>query len=493
MIRSGCSVDVPRKKYIGEKNLYAGGKVGWSSSRFAQKFTSLINKFGSRFGFRNLFDILMYSTVGLVAILCYLNSLTGDFVHDDIVAITRNPDVLGHTSIWRLFFNDFWGKPMADPLSHKSYRPLTVLTFRWNMSLGGFAVEGYHLVNVTLHALVVCLLTYTCRIVLRWNIENSTVVGLLFAVHPVHTEAVANIVGRAELLSAFFFFVSFVSFHRWRSARHESKRILSVLTFGSAFFALLAKEQGITVVAVNLGYHLATLTKQKLEIRYMKERNRLKQVWLDRYTFSLFFGLVALLGFRTLMLHGSLPTFSVQDNPAAFSPSVLTRFLTKTYLVTFNAWLMLCPSNLSYDWQMGSIPLVETIWHRGNLGSVFLFSGMGAIFMCNRKTGKVQEKIVLSVALVILIVPFLPASNLLVTVGFVVAERILYIPRPYSQLVLEGFWQANLISILATGLEPARNLEHFCSFDTSYPFWSPRTRLPGAEHVRLDVNIPHEL
>lgn len=61
---------------------------------------------------------------------CYLNSLSGDFVHDDLVAVTGNPDVIGSNPVWDLLKNDFWGKPMADPASHKSYRPLTVLTFR---------------------------------------------------------------------------------------------------------------------------------------------------------------------------------------------------------------------------------------------------------------------------------------------------------------------------------------------------------------------------
>ncbi|KAH7986048.1 hypothetical protein HPB51_026724 [Rhipicephalus microplus] len=75
---------------------------------------------------------------GVVAVLCYVNSLDGDFVHDDMVAVVGNPDVTGESrrhaasslsSSSSLWINDFWGRPMADPRSHKSYRPLTVLTF----------------------------------------------------------------------------------------------------------------------------------------------------------------------------------------------------------------------------------------------------------------------------------------------------------------------------------------------------------------------------
>uniref|UniRef100_A0A182FV68 Uncharacterized protein n=1 Tax=Anopheles albimanus TaxID=7167 RepID=A0A182FV68_ANOAL len=72
----------------------------------------------------------MYPLVGLIAALCYLNGIHGDFVHDDVPAITLNKDVLGLSPVGQVFRNDFWGTPMADLSSHKSYRPLTTLTFR---------------------------------------------------------------------------------------------------------------------------------------------------------------------------------------------------------------------------------------------------------------------------------------------------------------------------------------------------------------------------
>ena len=65
-----------------------------------------------------------------MAIVIYCNSLTGQFVHDDLSAITANSDVTGGS--WSDFlFNDFWGTNMNDPRSHKSYRPLTILTFKY--------------------------------------------------------------------------------------------------------------------------------------------------------------------------------------------------------------------------------------------------------------------------------------------------------------------------------------------------------------------------
>lgn len=75
-------------------------------------------------------EITLYAFITFLSSLCFLNSLNGEFVHDDIPALVQNPDVLGITSIVELFTHDFWGRPMADIESHKSYRPITTLTFR---------------------------------------------------------------------------------------------------------------------------------------------------------------------------------------------------------------------------------------------------------------------------------------------------------------------------------------------------------------------------
>ena len=76
------------------------------------------------------------------------------------------------------------------------------------------------------------------------------------------------------------------------------------------------------------------------------------------------------MAFRVWMLGGNLPHFTIQDNPASFSDSLSTRVMTYSYLVAFNSWLLMSPSVLSYDWQMGSIPLVESPLDSRNLGTL---------------------------------------------------------------------------------------------------------------------------
>ncbi|EFX73795.1 hypothetical protein DAPPUDRAFT_11594, partial [Daphnia pulex] len=124
-----------------------------------------------------------------VAAAAYWNALQCGFVFDDISAIKDNKDLRPHTPVSNLFFNDFWGTLMTKEQSHKSYRPLTVLTFRLNYLLHQLEPWGYHATNVLLHA-AVCLL-YLRLCVMFLVPSTAFVAALLFAVHPIHTEAVS--------------------------------------------------------------------------------------------------------------------------------------------------------------------------------------------------------------------------------------------------------------------------------------------------------------
>ncbi|XP_019628296.1 PREDICTED: transmembrane and TPR repeat-containing protein 1-like [Branchiostoma belcheri] len=157
---------------------------------------------------------MCYMLVCVVAVGCYLNSLPGDFVHDDVMAIKTNKDVLGKTPLSEVFLNDFWGKRMSDNTSHKSYRPLCVLTFRINHLIGGLDPAGFHAVNMLLHTAVTVLYMYVCEQVVFSCVHLALLAGLMFAVHPVHTEAVSGIVGRADVLAGLLFLLSFLAFTR---------------------------------------------------------------------------------------------------------------------------------------------------------------------------------------------------------------------------------------------------------------------------------------
>ena len=76
------------------------------------------------------------------------------------------------------------------------------------------------------------------------------------------------------------------------------------------------------------------------------------------------------MAFRVWMLGGNLPHFTLQDNPTSFSDCLSSHIMTYSYLIAFNSWLLLSLSVLSYDWQMGSIPLVDLLMDSQNLGTL---------------------------------------------------------------------------------------------------------------------------
>ena len=125
-----------------------------------------------------------------VAVLVYLNTLDCGMIYDDEPAIKWNRDIRSQVPWKQIFLNDFWGTPLHSAVSHKSYRPLCVASFRLNYMLHGLEPLGYHLVNVLLHAVVCYLYVQLCTLVFA-QVWPALMAGLLFAVHPIHTEAVS--------------------------------------------------------------------------------------------------------------------------------------------------------------------------------------------------------------------------------------------------------------------------------------------------------------
>uniref|UniRef100_A0A8C5IEN6 dolichyl-phosphate-mannose--protein mannosyltransferase n=1 Tax=Junco hyemalis TaxID=40217 RepID=A0A8C5IEN6_JUNHY len=461
---------------------------------------------------------------GLCA-LCYGNSLRGEFVHDDVWAIVNNPDVRAAAPVSAAFANDFWGKRMAENTSHKSYRPLCVLTFKLNILLAGMNPLYFHAVNVILHCLVTLVLMYTCDKAVFKDCRLAFVTALFFAVHPIHTEAVSIIcvtVGNmkvAEKLRYFMSILFFRSVDQLYVGEHFPPTASPFFLLLSLFLgtcAMLVKETGVTVFGVCLVYDFFSLSYNGLKLRngaipqrpsrppvpapwgsslssrenggkqqqqQQQQQHRCAQrgawsschppgprqqpslpvpsraIWAIRsyltannnqnflYTARPFLKRAALvisyvilvLYFRLWIMGGSMPMFSEQDNPASFSPYLLTRFLTYSYLLAFNAWLLLAPITLCYDWQVGSIPLVESIWDVRNLATLFLLLVMTLLSLhCIAAFKKLEHKEVL-VGLLFLVFPFIPASNLFFRVGFVVAERVLYMPSMgYCILFVHG-------------------------------------------------------
>ncbi|XP_026991030.2 protein O-mannosyl-transferase TMTC3 isoform X1 [Tachysurus fulvidraco] len=383
----------------------------------------------------------------LLAVLvlgCYWNSLLCGFVFDDVSAILDNKDLRPSTPIQNLFHNDFWGTPMSEERSHKSYRPLTVLTFRLNYLLSELSPASYHLFNVFLHVAVCVLFLRFCRLLM--DRTTSLVATLLFAVHPIHTEAVTGVVGRAELLSSIFLLAAFLAYTKSKGSDRSIVWMPIVLTVFLVAVATLCKEQGITVIGiccvyevfVAQGFTLPLLMEMALQVVRGKDMFPYSVLQTLLKLVVLVISTLLLVIVRVQVIQSQLPVFTRFDNPAAVS-STPARQLTFNYLLPVNAWLLLNPSELCCDWTMGTIPLVESLLDPRNLATLAFYVLLGLLAYHSLRHAHSSAKTVL-MALSLLVLPFIPASNLFFPVGFVVAERVLYVPSMgFCVLVAHGF------------------------------------------------------
>nr|XP_011733216.1 transmembrane and TPR repeat-containing protein 4 isoform X1 [Macaca nemestrina] len=404
--------------------------------------------------------------VGLVAIVCFARSYDGDFVFDDSEAIVNNKDLQAETPLGDLWHHDFWGSRLSSNTSHKSYRPLTVLTFRINYYLsGGFHPVGFHVVNILLHGGISVLMVDVFSVLfggLQYTSKGrrlhlapraSLLAALLFAVHPVHTECVAGVVGRADLLCALFFLLSFLGYCKaFRESNKEgtySSTFWVLLSIFLGAVAMLCKEQGITVLGLNAVFDILVIGKfNVLEIvqKVLHKDKSLESLSMLRNGGLLFrmtlltSGGAGMLYVRWRIMGTGPPAFTEVDNPASFADSMLVRAINYNYYYSLNAWLLLCPWWLCFDWSMGCIPLIKSVsdWRVIALAALwFCLIGLICQALCSEDGHKRR---ILTLGLGFLVIPFLPASNLFFRVGFVVAERVLYLPSVgYCVLLTFGF------------------------------------------------------
>ncbi|EDQ87493.1 uncharacterized protein MONBRDRAFT_27236 [Monosiga brevicollis MX1] len=451
-----------------------------------------------------------------VAVLVYLNSLHGAFVFDDMPAIKENADVDPAQTSWsHVFSSNFWGQPMGSQWSsHLSYRPFTTLTFRANFILHGYEPFGYHVINMLLHALatsLVALVGARCfQSVGAYQHHAAALAALLFAVHPVHAEAVANIVCRAELLSGIFYCWAFLTYdHACRQSKIGNG---IVYICGAAVFAtisMLCKEQGIMVLPCCIVYDLLVVDRNGLDLSHVLDSflpsplpephastaapthkaadakvppnpaadtlRRRVQRKADRpsantsakarsakatarasHNLSLpttaclvrcvvvLVLTVLLYQWRVSLNKGDDVKNDEKTNPANHIDDTLLRWLTKNYYVFLHFWLLLVPWDLCCDWSSFGIDNIAALSDHRNLSTAAMYlvlvTAGFALLLSKVASRGVRHAILLGLAM--MAINFVPASGLLVETGFVIAERILYLPSIGYCLAAAGIFFA---------------------------------------------------
>ncbi|KAI6654814.1 Transmembrane and TPR repeat-containing protein 4-like [Oopsacas minuta] len=390
-----------------------------------------------------LFDIWGCLFILLVSAGVYRNSLNAGFVFDDHRAILTNKDLEtdGERTIFDLFYNDFWGGAMSRTQSHKSYRPLTVLSYRYlNYLMFGREPFTYHLINVLLHSAVSISVYHLSRLLVRDSL-SSLFASLLFSVHSIHTEAVANTVGRAEILSALFYVLAILVYMRSiRGYQFYSHIFLSV--FLSAC-AMLSKEQGITSIGICIIADVLLHWNQLILVlcnlpKYLGATRAVVRERVDWIpNFAVIHSLIvrcvilgisgtALMFFRLKMNHGSQPIFNETELRLLFHSDRHVRVMSMGYLYAFNYWLLLCPYQLCCDWTHPSILPVLSLSDSRNIWLpllLLLFSALSFRCISSR-----EDRLPLGMSIALIIIPFIPATGIIFRIGFIIAERVLYLP-----------------------------------------------------------------
>lgn len=202
-----------------------------------------------------LISIIFIIILGFVA---YFNSLKGEFIWDEDFLIINNTYIKSWSDIKEIFTEDVGA---GGGVRSNFYRPLQQITYMLDYSVWKLNVVGFHLTNTLLH-IFVALVVYWLIYLICSNKKISFVTSILFLIHPVHTETVAYIADRSDLLSALFILLALVFYIKQLSSRNTRIYILILLSY---LFALLSKEYSLIFPVLLVVY--SNIFEKKLLIK----------------------------------------------------------------------------------------------------------------------------------------------------------------------------------------------------------------------------------
>ena len=346
-------------------------------------------------------DRRLYLAVALCALVPYVPALWNSFAMDDLYIILWNPLVHSIRGVWGAFAAPYWPPDLGGHM----YRPLPLATFALDWSLVHGHPAWFHAMNLLWHAGTAVAVTAMVR---RWSgIAAAVVAGAIFAVHPVHVEAVANVVGRAELMAALA-----VCLAVYAAVVRDS-----VLWSGLALLlGLLSKENaavapGLIVWAWVLGIGLSG------EAPVRPTRRRMVQFAISWVVIALVYAAVRWSVLQPYeRYHAIAPVF--------LGESAFAGRLTAVAALADVARLLVAPLTLRVDYSPAERTIVRSLFDgRFAIGLACLALWAALLVMAWRRGRRVE-----AFGLGWIAIAFLPVANLLFSTGVLVAERTLYLP-----------------------------------------------------------------
>ncbi len=369
----------------------------------------------------------VYFLIFLFSFLLYGQTISYDYALDDSIVIKSNeftkqgikgiPDILAYDT-----FTGFFGK-QKNLVAGGRYRPLSLVSFAIEYQLFGLNPSISHFINILLYGLTGVLL-YKILLLLfagyrahRWYFSIPFLTTFLFLAHPLHTEVVANIKGRDEIMT---FLGSLWAL--WLSLKYLQNKKLSYLlySFIAFFLGLMSKENTITFLAViPLAIYFFTSFSWK--------QNLIAGI-------PLVLASIVFLGIRQSILGDfSAPIAKELMNNPFLEASVAEKFATIFYTLGIYLKLLLFPHPLTYDYYPKHIPILSWEDFRA-WGSLSLYLALGIFALV-----KLRSKSILSFAILFYIATLSVVSNLVFPVGTFMNERFVYISSLAFTLALSWF------------------------------------------------------
>lgn len=380
-----------------------------------------------------LADVLPGTALALFAAVVYANALANGFVLDDRGILLRNPLVQQLTESWRAFLLPYW----PEALGGGQYRPLAILGFALDWRLSGGDPAWFHAVNVAWHGLATVLVWRLARELMTASAAIAS--AALFAVHPVHVEAVANVVGRLECMAAVFALGALIA--------HRASSWLAVPLFA---LGLLSKENAIVTIALIIAHDVLLVPNGQ------PRRKRLYASYA--VVIAAYLAMLAFV-FQDRSFHvttGTLAGLSLAD-----------RLWTIATVIPHYVRLLLVPASLSADYEAQVIPAVHGLTAAGALGLALVASYIGCLVIAWRRNRS------LAFTLLWIGIAIAPVANVFFVSGVTLAERSLYLPSVGVILAL-GFAVDSLLGrrkVLAMSAAAAAVLAGAVRTWTRTPVW----------------------
>lgn len=356
--------------------------------------------------------------------LLYSNTLNHGYALDDDVVFLKNRFVQkGIDGMGDIFSHGFlYG---FNNRNNQSYRPVVTAVFALEKEFFGNKPKTGHLINVLLYGISVGVLFLLLQLLfLKQPIWLPALIAALFAAHPIHTEVVANIKGRDDMLTFFFMVLSFYWLMKFILSNNIKLLYVSLVCY---FVCLLTKENAVAFIAVF-----------PLLFYFFSERD-LKQSIIQ----ALPYGVPLLLYFmlRNQVLDDVVfgEKLEVINNGLMAATTTGEMLATNFVILGKYVWLLIFPHPLSFDYSYSHFPIVGWTDFTA-LGSLLVYLLLGAFALW-----KFKSKEVLVFGVLFYLITLSITSNLLVKIGCTLGERFLFVPSLGYCLIL-GVLLARMVS-----------------------------------------------